>query len=202
MHLPVDRPVQLVHDLGGRDPRFLRPGVPHQARRAAGPLRDAVVHEATSRAPITCSAPSSAAPTTPHDRRDRRDAGPTIEHWLEQNGVDNSLVAAGQARCSCATAAAAAMARRQRHGARAPLWRASTAAPCRSPTAASCGADDRYIRDSILLPEKQVVAELRAASCRPSPDRSARTTSLKLIAYIKSLGPRDSHEHRPSIERP
>ena len=121
----------------GRDPRFLRARVPRQARRAAGPIRDAVVPAPTGPAPITCSARSSAAPTT----RDMVGSvvvmpAPDYQNWLEQNGAGDDPGASRARRCSCATAAAAAMAERRRrtnrqHGARAVAGR-----PLRQPGAA------------------------------------------------------------------
>ena len=39
LHVPVGRPVRAGDDLAGRDPQLLRAGVPHQAGRAARPLR-------------------------------------------------------------------------------------------------------------------------------------------------------------------
>ena len=49
-------------------------------------------------------------------------------------------------------------------------------------------ADDRYIRDSILMPEKQVVASY--IPVMPSfAGQIGEDDLLKLIAYIKSLAP-------------
>ena len=49
-------------------------------------------------------------------------------------------------------------------------------------------ADDRYIRNSILMPEKQLVAGY--APVMPSfAGQIGEEDLLKLIAYIKSLAP-------------
>ena len=65
LHIPVGTPVRAHHDQRGRDPQLLRPGLPHQAGRGARPLYHHLVHSPPSRASITCSAPNTAAPTTP-----------------------------------------------------------------------------------------------------------------------------------------
>ncbi len=51
-------------DVGRRDPRFLRSGIPHQDRRAAGEVYHRMVPADAKSAPITFSAPSTAAPST------------------------------------------------------------------------------------------------------------------------------------------
>ena len=47
LHVPRRPAGEADHDLRGRDPQLLRPGVPRQAGRAAGPLHDACWFEAT-----------------------------------------------------------------------------------------------------------------------------------------------------------
>ena len=61
LHVPVGRAGEADHDLRGRDPRRLRPGVPHQGRRHPGPLHDPLVPADQARAATTCSARSTAA---------------------------------------------------------------------------------------------------------------------------------------------
>ena len=65
LHVPVEHAGGAGDDVAGRDPRFLRPRLPREARRLARPVRDPVVHAPTGPAPITCSARSSAARATP-----------------------------------------------------------------------------------------------------------------------------------------
>ena len=43
LHVPIGRPVKLVHDVGGCDPQLLCPRLPRQAGCAAGALHDALV---------------------------------------------------------------------------------------------------------------------------------------------------------------
>ena len=43
LHMPVGAADPADHGLAGRDPQLLHAGVPHQARRRAGPLRESVV---------------------------------------------------------------------------------------------------------------------------------------------------------------
>ena len=64
LHVPGRPAGQADDDLAGRDPQLLRPGVPHEAGRAAGPLHLALVRADASRDAITCSAPSTAARST------------------------------------------------------------------------------------------------------------------------------------------
>ena len=63
-----------------------------------------------------------------------------------------------------------------------------TAGSCICWTARRCVADRRYIRDSILLPKKQIVAGYPPVM--PSfAGQLGEDDLMKLIAYIKSLSP-------------
>lgn len=111
--------------------------------------------------------------------------GPDFQKWLEQNGTENSLVSEGSTlfmRYGCSGC----------HGGHGTVRAPSLAGLYGSPVPLSDGsivrADDRYIRDSILAPEKQVVASY--APVMPSfAGQISEEDLLKLIAYIKSLGP-------------
>ena len=61
---PAGTAGQADDDLAGRDPQLLRPRVPGEAGRAAGPLHHDVVRADAESAATTCSAPSIAARTT------------------------------------------------------------------------------------------------------------------------------------------
>ena len=168
----------------GRDPRFLRPGFPHQARRAAGPLRDAVVHRPTE--PGTYHLFCTQFCGTGHAEMIGEIVAMTGARLSEMAGAERRQrdAGAGRARrCSCATAAAAATAATASAAVKPAArcarrrWPASTAARCRCRTARVVTADDRYIRDCILMPRNADASPAIRRSCRPSPDRSARRIS-------------------------
>ena len=75
-----------------------------------------------------------------------------------------------------------------------PGSRASTAGRSRSSGATTSRftlADERYIRDSILEPKKEVVAGYQPLM--PSfQDRISEPDLLKIIAYIKSIGAKEA----------
>lgn len=114
------------------------------------------------------------------------------QRWLEQNGTSESLVAQGQTlfmRFGCSGCHGS-------NGAGGPQSGSLVRAPplaglYGSPVTLTDGrieiADDRYIRDCILLPETE-----RVASYPPVMPSFAGQISeddlLKIIAYIKSLG--------------
>ncbi len=62
LHVPVGRAGEADHDVGGRDPRRVRAGVPREGRRHPRPLHQPLVPADQGRDAITCSAPSTAAP--------------------------------------------------------------------------------------------------------------------------------------------
>ncbi len=111
--------------------------------------------------------------------------GPEYQQWLQRNGTSDTLVASGQAlfiRYGCDGC----------HGGRGTVRAPSLAGLYGSPVPLSDGttvvADDRYIRDSILMPSSQIVASY--APVMPSFSGVVGEEDLiKLIAYIKSLSP-------------
>ena len=111
--------------------------------------------------------------------------GPEYQQWLQRNGASDTLVASGQAlfiRYGCDGC----------HGGRGTVRAPSLNGLYGSPVPLSDGttviADDRYIRDSILMPSSQVVASY--APVMPSFSGVVSEEDLiKLIAYIKSLSP-------------
>ena len=65
LHIPDQPEHQADADLRRRDPRFLRPGFPHEDRRASRPLHHRMVPAHARSASIIFSAPSIAAPSIP-----------------------------------------------------------------------------------------------------------------------------------------
>ncbi len=109
--------------------------------------------------------------------------GPDFQQWLQRNGTSDTLVASGRAlfiRNGCDGC----------HGGRGTVRAPSLNGLYGSPVPLSDGttviADDRYIRDSILMPSSQVVASY--APVMPSFSGVVGEEDLiRLIAYIKSL---------------
>ena len=111
--------------------------------------------------------------------------GPDYQRWLQENGAAGTLVAAGQAlfvRDGCEGC----------HGGHGTVRAPPLAGLYGSPVPLADGsvviADDRYIRDSILLPSSQVVAGY--APVMPSfAGVIGEEDLIRLLAYIKSLSP-------------
>ena len=109
---------------------------------------------------------------------------PDFERWLETNGTSAGLVAAGQQlfiQLGCAGC----------HGGNGTVRAPSLAGLYKSPVPLSDGttviADEKYLRDSILFPKKQIVASFKPVM--PSFNGKISDADLeKLLAYIKSLG--------------
>ncbi|HJS86326.1 MAG TPA: cytochrome c oxidase subunit II [Acetobacteraceae bacterium] len=109
---------------------------------------------------------------------------PDYQRWLEINGTSIGLVAEGQRlfiQFGCAGC----------HGGNGTVRAPSLAGLYKSPVPLSDGttviADEKYLKDSILFPKKQVVASFKPVM--PSFDGKVSEADLeKLLAYIKSLG--------------
>lgn len=119
-------------------------------------------------------------------------SAPDYRRWLEQNGTSESLVAQGQVlfmRYGCSGC-------HDSNGAEGPQASGLVRAPrlaglYGSPVTLTDGrvvtADDRYIRDCILLPETVRVANYPPVM--PSfMGQISEEDLLKIVAYIKSLG--------------
>ncbi|MEO8714177.1 MAG: cytochrome c oxidase subunit II [Acetobacteraceae bacterium] len=108
----------------------------------------------------------------------------TYQRWLETNGTSTGLVADGErlfVQFGCAGC----------HGGngtvRAPPLAGVYGGPVPLADGTTVIADDKYLRDSILFPTKQVVASY--VPVMPSFDGKISAADLeKLLAYIKSLG--------------
>lgn len=106
------------------------------------------------------------------------------QQWLERNGTSNGLVAEGKrlfVQLGCAGC----------HGGNGTVRAPDLAGVFDSPVPLSDGtaviADDKYLRDSILFPKRQIVASYKPVM--PSFNGKISDADLeKLLAYIKSLG--------------
>ena len=91
-------PVRLVMTSQDVIHSFFVPALPHQAGRPARPLHHDLVHGRPGRASIGCSAPSTAAPTTPRmgGRVVVDDAGTTTRGGSARSDADPTLAAEGE----------------------------------------------------------------------------------------------------------
>jgi cytochrome c oxidase subunit 2 len=111
-------------------------------------------------------------------------SGPEYQHWLGQNGTSQTLAQDGQhlfIKYGCDGC----------HGGHGTVRAPSLAGLYGSPVPLSDGstvtADDRYIRDSILYPRRQVVASFEPVMPSFSGVISEEDL-LRLVAYVESLG--------------
>lgn len=106
------------------------------------------------------------------------------QRWLQQNGASQSLIGAGQQlfiRLGCSGC------HEGRGTVRAPSLNGLFNGPVPLSDGTTVIADEGYIRDSILFPEKQVVASYEPIM--PSFNGKISDGDLqKLVAYIESLG--------------
>ena len=118
---------------------------------------------------------------------------PDYEKWLEQNGASETLAKAGQTLfmrygCSGCHGGNGVAGNQSVSTVRAPPLAGLYGSPVTLADGGIVTADDRYIRDCILMPETQ-----RVASYQPLMPSFAGQISeedlLKIIAYIKSLAP-------------
>ena len=116
--------------------------------------------------------------------------GPQYQQWLEQAPTSESLVAQGQAlfiRNGCSGCHRAGLAGGG-GTVRAPVLNGLYMNPVPLSDGTVVIADDRYIHDSILYPQEQIVASY--APLMPSfAGVIGEDDLLKIIAFIKSLGP-------------
>jgi cytochrome c oxidase subunit 2 len=118
-------------------------------------------------------------------------SGPDYQKWLELNGTSAGLVAEGHAlfiKYGCSGCHQDGLS----GGAgtvRAPSLNGLYNSPVPLSDGSTVIADDRYIHDSILYPQQQIVASY--APLMPSFDGVIGEEDLvKMVAYIKSLAPR------------
>ena len=114
------------------------------------------------------------------------------ERWLEQNGGADTLVSAGQALFTRFGCSGCHQAGHVGGGGtvRAPSLNGVYGSPVPLSDGTTVFADDKYVRDSILLPASQVVASYPAVM--PSyAGQIGEEDLVKLIAFIKSLAAED-----------
>ena len=86
LHVPVDTPVRLVMTSRGRDPQLLRPRLPGQDGRGAGPLHQDLVRGRPSRASTTsvCTEYCGTEPLGHARRRSSSTSRASSTTWLEE----------------------------------------------------------------------------------------------------------------------
>ncbi len=160
-------------DLAGRDPQLLHSGVPGQAGRGAGAVHVALVpaDQAGAVPPVLRRVLRDQA--LGDDRLGGGDGAgrvPAVARGGDDRGVDG-----GRGRAAVPSAGLQRLPRGQRDGPCAACSTASTATRCRWREARSSQADERYIRDSILLPQSQVVAGYKPGDADlPGPHQRGR----------------------------
>jgi cytochrome c oxidase subunit 2 len=117
--------------------------------------------------------------------------GPDYQDWLQANGASETLADAGRTLfmrygCSGCHGGTGAGGNQSVSTVRAPPLLGLYGSPVPLSDGTVVTADDRYIRDSILMPEKQVVASY--APVMPSfAGQISEEDLVKLVAYINSL---------------
>ena len=187
LHIPVGPPVRLIMASQDVIHSFLHSGVPRQARRAAGPYQEIWFEAAQGRRLPSFLRGILRHRSFPHDRPDRGDgAAPDSKQWLARQDVDGTLASEGAE--SVPSIRLQRLPRRRRRRCARRRSQGFTASRCRLQRRQRSGvADERYIRDSILKPRTQIAAGYAAADALLSRARSARTSSFRIVAYIKSL---------------
>jgi cytochrome c oxidase subunit 2 len=118
---------------------------------------------------------------------------PQFQTWLEQNGAAGTLAMAGKTlfmRYGCSGCHGDDGAGSEARGStvRAPPLVGLYGGPVPLSNGTVVIADDRYIHDSIVLPDRQIVAGY--APTMPSfAGQLSEEDMVKLVAYIKSLAP-------------
>jgi cytochrome c oxidase subunit II len=118
---------------------------------------------------------------------------PEYQNWLEQNGAGETMASAGKTLfmrygCSGCHGGNGAGGRQSGSTVRAPALAGLYGSPVTLIDGSIVAADDLYIRDCILLPERQRVASY--PPLMPSfVGQISEEVLLKIIAYIKSLTP-------------
>jgi cytochrome c oxidase subunit II len=120
-------------------------------------------------------------------------SGAAYQNWLEQNGAGETLAAAGKTLfmrygCSGCHGGNGAGGSQSASTVRAPPLAGLYGSPVTLADGRLVTADDRYIRDCILLPDTQRVASYPPVM--PSfTGQISEEDLLQIIAYIKSLAP-------------
>ena len=165
--VPLGQPVKLLHDVAGRDPQFLRAGVPHQAGRAAGPLHDAVVHATRAGELPSVLRRVLRHRSLAHDRAVAVLSKPAFAHWLRA-AARRRLAAEHARRASCFSSSAAAAATSPRPRSSRPTLSGLFGSTVPLHDGRTVIADEHYLRDSILHPTARYRRRLRADHARRS----------------------------------
>ena len=189
LHVPLGQAGQADHDLAGRDPQLLRPRVPGQAGRAAGPVHDDVVRAVARSGAITSSAPSIAARTIRRWGAGSRSwSRPTFSSWLSEAG--RRAVDGRGGRAALRAAPLRRLPPRQPDRARAQAGgglRPAGADPGGQAKSGSSRPTTATSATRSSMPKAQVVAGYEPVM--PSfKDQISEQDLLKIIAYIKSIG--------------
>jgi len=120
-------------------------------------------------------------------------SAPGYQNWLDQNGAEETLAKAGETLfmrygCSGCHGGNGAGGRQSGSTVRAPALAGLYGSPVTLIDGSIVTADDLYIRDCILLPDKRRVASYPPLMPSFAGQISAEDL-LKIIAYIKSLTP-------------
>lgn len=190
LHIPADRNIQLlltsedvIHDFGLPAFRLKRDVLP--GRLEAMWIRSDKVGEYRLFCDQFCGTDHSSMIGTvtvmsPED----------YEDWLARNGTSNGLVAAGQAlfiRYGCAGCHQAGLSGGG-GTVRAPSLNGLYGSPVPLADGSAVVADEKYIHDSILYPQAQIVASYDPVM--PSYQSViAEENLVRIVAYIKSLAP-------------
>jgi len=117
---------------------------------------------------------------------------PQFQAWLEQNGAADTLASAGRIlfmRYGCSGCHGGnAAGSEQGSAVRAPALAGLYGSPVPLSNGTVTIADERYVHDAIVMPERQIVAGY--APIMPSfAGQLGEDDLLKLVVYIKSLAP-------------
>ena len=154
LHVPVGRAGEADHDLRGRDPQLLRPGVPREAGRRSRAATPASGSRRPSRARyhLFC-AEYCGTQALADDRLESSSMEPAdYQAWLA--GGAGRRVAGRRRRRSCSAELACSTCHRGRTAGRAARRsRGCSASRCTLQSGETVVADDAYIRESILQPD-------------------------------------------------
>jgi cytochrome c oxidase subunit 2 len=121
---------------------------------------------------------------------------PDFQSWLSQNGTSGTMAAEGKVLfmrygCSGCHGGQGAGGAESESTVRAPPLEGLFGSPVPLSNGSIVTADERYLHDSIVLPDSQIVAGY--APLMPSfAGQLSEEDILKLVAYIKSLAPERS----------
>ena len=119
LHVPVGRAGEADHDVRGRHPRLLRPGVPREGRRGAGPLhaRSGSSRPSRARYHLFCAEYCGTQPLG-DDRRGRRDGAERVPDVAERRRAGRIAGVGRRRSCSPTSRATPAIAPTRRAAAR------------------------------------------------------------------------------------